>query len=65
MNTAIYPGGVVPQTCEVNRHQSVWRIIEGKAQYVDYAIYAEPGNPVVPRCLGCVTAAVSMEWKSS
>jgi transposase len=52
VSTAIYPSGVAPQTCEVSRHQFVWRIIEGKAQYVDYTIYAEPGNPVVPKVSG-------------
>lgn len=52
VNTAIYPNGVAPQACEVDRHQYVWRIIEGKARYVDYAIYAEPGSPVVPEVPG-------------
>ena len=52
VQATIYPDGVAPQACEVNRHQYVWRIIEGKACYVDYAIYAEAGSPVVPEVPG-------------
>lgn len=52
IQVTIYPDGVAPQACEVNRHQYVWRIIEGKALYVDYAIYAEAGSPRVPEVPG-------------
>jgi len=52
VQATIYPDGVAPQACEVNRHQYVWRIIEGKALYVDYVIYAEAGSPLVPKVPG-------------
>ncbi len=41
---AIYPDGIAPEACEIQRHQYIWRIIDGKAQYVDYEIYAAPEN---------------------
>lgn len=52
LNSAIYPDNIEPQMCKIERHQYVWRVIEGKAHYVDYAIYAAPGSPDVPEVPG-------------
>lgn len=51
-SAAIYPDEIEPQTCEIHRHQYVWRIIDGKAQYVDYAIYAAPESQDLPEVPG-------------
>jgi TolA-binding protein len=37
---ALYPQQVNPKDCVFRRQQCVWRIIDGKAQYVCYTIYA-------------------------
>jgi transposase len=47
----IYPEGVKKGDCILHRQQYVWRIIDGKAKYVCYDIYAKPGSldlPLVP-----------------
>lgn len=51
-NQAIYPDGIAPEACELHRHQYVWRILDGKAEYVDYAIYAEIESAKVPEVVG-------------
>jgi len=51
-SAAIYPDGIEPEACEIHRHQYVWRIIDGKAQYVDYEIYAVPENVDLPEVPG-------------
>ncbi len=51
-NQSIYPDSIAPEACELHRHQCVWRILDGKAEYVDYAIYAETESAQVPSVPG-------------
>jgi len=44
----IFPKDVDPKTCELRRTQFAWRIVDGKAIYVAYHIYAPSDAKEVP-----------------
>lgn len=44
----IYPEGAQPEACERRRTQFVWRLIDGKATYVAYHLFAQPDAAIPP-----------------
>jgi len=44
----VFPEGVDPKTCELRRTQFAWRLVDGKAIYVAYHIYAPSDAKEVP-----------------
>ena len=52
LSEAVYPENVEAQVCVLHREQSVWRIIEGKAEYVCYCVYVNPENETEPVIAG-------------
>lgn len=45
---AVYPENVSRKRCILHRSQCAWRIIDGKAQYVQYQIYDLPDSKELP-----------------
>jgi transposase len=44
----IFPDGVVHKRCVLQRSQCAWRIIDGRAKYVQYDIYGLPESKELP-----------------
>jgi hypothetical protein len=44
----IYWAGAIRKRCVLHREQFVWRLIDGKAEYVRYRIFAEPDSTDLP-----------------
>lgn len=48
----IYPQAEAQKECVPHRKQYAWRLIDGKAQYVCYTLYEQPGSNALPTVPG-------------
>jgi hypothetical protein len=52
----LYEAGVEPSACVERRRQYVWRIIDGKARYICYRLFAQPESKQLPTIAGVRTS---------